>query len=67
MDIAEQCRSAVELLCTLLPQVDRQLAERIVAPLEQLLRVRAEVPTQRKRTRWEVGKTSVAAVCFRLP
>ena len=71
MDIEEQCRSAVRVLCTLLPQVDRELAERIIAPLqEQLLRARArgedvpeEAPPQRKRARREVGKTS-AAVCL---
>ena len=66
-DIAEQCRSAVQLLCEL-PQVDGELAGVIVAPLldhlqRELPGTLEEAPPRQKRVRREVSKRSVA-VCF---
>ena len=67
-DIAEQCRSVVQLLCELLPQVDGELAGVIVAPLldhlqRELPGTLEEAPPRQKRVRRDVSKKSVA-VCF---
>ena len=52
-DVAEQCHAAVRLLCELLPRVDEEMAEAILAPLLHHL---PEVHPQKKRARRVVGE-----------